>query len=80
MCFNDDGTIKEGSSCYDYPHYPTGWTDKVKVTGTCSECNGSIYGVLSESEYPIFSGSWKIDYENSNDYGIQYLENVLVEK
>lgn len=75
--FNDDGT---SNNCHSYPHYPTGWTDKVKVTGICSNCNGNIYGVLLETEFPKFIGDWEIDTENSNDYGIQYLSNVLVEK
>lgn len=75
--FDDEGNSE---NCQWYPHYSTGWTDKTIIKGTCTVCNGNIYGILSETQFPEFSGNWEIDEENSNDYGKQYLTNVLVEK
>ena len=77
--FNDDGT---SSNCYYYPHYVKGWNDANNIIGKCTcESAGpgaNIYGALIE--FPEFVGEWEIDTENSNDYGIQYLQGILVEK
>ena len=81
--FNDDGTVTEGSgyACQGYAHYLKGWNDLNNIKGkcTCTYYPGqNIYGRLTE--FPEFLGIWEIDAENSNDYGIQYLQGILVEK
>ena len=83
---DDNGMAFEPSSagCRGYTHYIKGWNDLSVISSRCTcidynyEYKSIIYGALIE--FPEFVGVWEIDMENSNDYGIQYLQGILVEK
>ena len=77
--FNDDGSVD--FNCMGYEHYVKGWNDISTVVSTCT-CSGfsgsEVYGPLTQ--FPEFTGKWEIDTQNTNDYGRQFLQGILVEK